>query len=67
VEDSPAASGVRVTLVRASPEDSVPVTEKFVALVPVVRAVPYVFAGPVAVTVMAAATTVSVPVLYVMV
>ena len=67
VADNPAAFGVNVTPVTLSPLASVPLTLKFVLLVPAVSAVPYVFAGPVAVTVNAAGFTVKVPVLYVIV
>ena len=49
----PAVFGVSVTLVKASPLINVPVTLKLVVLVPAVKAVPYVFEGPVAVTVIA--------------
>jgi hypothetical protein len=58
VADNPAALGVSVTLVNDSPDANVPVTVKLVVLVPDVNAVPYVFDGPVAVTVKEAAVTV---------
>ena len=51
VAESPAASGVSVTLVNDCPDTNVPVTVKLVVLVTAVKAVPYVFVGPVAVTV----------------
>ena len=61
VADNPAAFGVRVTLVNDSPDANVPVTVKLVALAPAVKAVPYVFDGPVAVTVKAAVEIVIAP------
>ena len=59
VADKPAAFGVKVTLVNDSPDANVPVTVKLVLLAPAVKAVPYVFDGPVAVTVNAAAAMVN--------
>ena len=55
--DKPAASGAIVTPVTVSPL-IVPLTVKFVALVPAVKAVPYTLPGPVAVTVNALGLTV---------
>ena len=57
VAESPAAFGVKVTLVTLSPEIA-PEEEKLVALVPALKAVPYSLLGPVAVTVKAFLETV---------